>query len=108
MKKESEKKKSSLNIIKINFILLLVFMFLNNCDYFSTYLSILEGWVEINPVVRFMLDFPLLFFVWKIFVLPLIVWWFVYESESEKVMWSLVFVNLVYLVVVWGNLRVIF
>ena len=108
MKKESEKKKNTLSVIKINFILLLVFMFLNNCDYFSTYLSIWDWGIEINPVIRFMFEFPLLFFVWKIILLPLVVWWFVYESRSKKVMWCLGFVDLVYLVAILGNLRVVF
>ena len=107
MKTENEKK-SYFSIIRINFILLIVFIFLNNCDYFSTYLSILDWGVEVNPIVRFMLDFPLLFFIWKILILPLIVWLVVYGSGSKKVMWNLVFVDLVYLVVVLENLRVVF
>jgi len=55
-----------------------------------------------------MLDLPLLFFLWKILVLPMVVWYIGYESESRKVMWCLVGVDFVYLLVVWGNLRVIF
>lgn len=101
-------KKSYWSIVKINFILLLVFIWLNNLDYFSTYLSIAENWIEINPVVIFMLNFPLLFFIWKIIILPGIVWCFVYESESRKIMLNMVFVNLIYLWVVWWNLKVVF
>ena len=77
-------------------------------DYFSTYFSILDWWIEINPVVIFMLEYPLIFFLWKILLLPMIVWYIAYESESKKIMWSMVGVNLVYLGVVCGNLRVVF
>jgi len=55
-----------------------------------------------------MLEYPLIFFLWKILLLPMIVWYIAYESESKKIMWSLVGVNLVYLGVVCGNLRVVF
>lgn len=101
-------KKSYWSIVRINFILLLIFTLLNDMDYFSTYFSILDWWIEINPVVIFMLEYPLIFFLWKILLLPMIVWHIAYESESKKVMWSMVVVNLVYLWVVWGNLRVVF
>jgi hypothetical protein len=43
-----------------------------------------------------MLVYPLLFFIWKIFVLPWFVWWFVYGSESRNVMWVLGFIDLIY------------
>ena len=101
-------KKSYWSIVRINFILLLIFTLLNDMDYFSTYFSILDWWIEINPVVIFMLEYPLIFFLWKILLLPMIVWYIAYESESKKIMWSLVGVNLVYLGVVCGNLRVVF
>jgi len=107
MKTEVCEKESYFNIVRINFILLLIFVLINNMDYFSTYLSIIEWWVEINPVVRFMLEIPLVFFVYKILLLPAIIWYFVYGSDSRKVMWSLVWVNFVYFVVVCGNLRVV-
>ena len=77
-------------------------------DYFSTYFSILDWWIEINPVVIFMLEYPLIFFLWKILLLPMIVWYIAYESDSKKIMWGLVAVNLVYLWVFCGNLRVVF
>ncbi len=109
MKKEICKKtKNYFSIARINFLLLIVFTILNQLDYFSTYLSLLCWGIEINPVVRFMLDIPLLFFVWKILVFPLIVWKFVYESESKWVIWGLIGVDLVYLGVFWWNLRVVF
>jgi len=109
MKKEIYKKtKNKFSIARINFLLLIVFMILNQLDYFSTYLSIFSWWVEVNPFVKFMLDIPLLFFMWKILIFPWIVWRFLYGSDSEKVMWWLVGVDLVYLGVVWGNLGVIF
>jgi len=108
MKTEVCEKESFRSIVRINFILLLMFLWLNDMDYFSTYLAISEWNIEINPVIIFMLDFPLIFFIWKIIILPCIVWWFVYENESKRVMWSIVWVNLVYLLVVWGNLRVVF
>jgi len=76
-------------------------------DYFSTYLSISEWNIEINPVIIFMLNFPLLFFIYKIILLPMVVWCFAYESDSKRIMWSLVWIDLVYLLVVWGNLRVV-
>lgn len=101
-------KKIYWSIVRINFVLLLIFTCLNDLDYFSTYLSIAENWIEINPVIQFMLEFPLMFFIWKIIVFPMIIWRIVYESESKKVMWCMIGVNLVYLVVVWGNFRVVF
>jgi hypothetical protein len=108
MKTEIWEKENFFSIVRINFILLLFFTWINNLDYFSTYLSIANWGVEINPVIQFMLWSHLLFFVYKILVLPCIVWYFVYESESRKVMWNLVWIDLVYLIVVWGNLRVVF
>jgi len=54
-----------------------------------------------------MLGSHLLFFVYKILVLPAFVWYFGYGSGSRKVIWSLVGINFVYFVVVWGNFRVV-
>ena len=108
MKTKIWEKENFFSIVRINFILLLFFTWINNLDYFSTYLSIASWWVEINPVIQFMLWSHLLFFVYKIFILPGIVWYFVYESDSRKVMWSLVWIDLVYFLVVCGNLRVVF
>ena len=108
MKTEIWEKENFFSIVRINFILLAIFTLVNNLDYFSTYLSIASWWVEINPVIQFMLWSHLLFFIYKIFLLPTIVWYFAYESESKKVMWSLAWIDLIYLLVVWGNLRVVF
>jgi len=55
-----------------------------------------------------MLDIPLLLFVWKIFILSWFVWWIVYKSDSKRVMWSMIVVNLIYLLGVWGNFGVTF
>ena len=106
--KTENKKESFFSIVRINFILLLIFTLVNNLDYFSTYLSIANWGIEINPVIQFMLWSHLLFFIYKILILPCIVWYFAYESESKKVMWSLVGIDLVYILVVWGNFRVVF
>lgn len=106
--KTEKKKKTYFSIARINFLLLLVFTLINNMDYFSTYLSLIDWGIEINPIVRFLLEFPLIFFLWKILILPTIVWYIVYESESKKVIWSMVWVNLFYLIAVVGNLSVVF
>ena len=108
MKTEIWEKKNIFRIENINFILLVIFTLANNMDYFSTYLSILDWGIEVNPIVVIMLEYPLVFFIWKILVLPLIIWYFAYDSESKKVMWSLVGIDLVYILVVWGNFRVVF
>ncbi len=79
-------KKSYWGIVRINFILLLIFTWLNDMDYLSTYLSLADWWIEINPVVQFMLQSHLFFFIFKIIILPMIVWYIAYESESKKVM----------------------
>jgi len=107
MKTEVCEKESFFSIVRINFILLAVFTLVNNMDYISTYLSIANWGTEINPIINFMLWSHLLFFIYKIFLLPMFVWYFAYESESKKVMWTLVGIDLVYLLVVWGNLRVV-
>jgi len=108
MKTEIWEEENFFSIVRINFILLLIFIWLNNLDYFSTILSIWVWWIEINPVIRFMLDIPLLLFVWKIFILSWFVWWIVYKSDSKRVMWSMIVVNLIYLLGVWGNFGVTF
>lgn len=106
--KTEKKKKNYFSIARINFLLLLVFTLLNDMDYFSTYLSILDWGIEINPVVKIMLEIPLIFFLWKILILPTIVWYIVYESENKKIMRSMILVNLFYLIAVIGNCRVLF
>lgn len=101
------KKKDKTSIARINFLLVLLFLMLNDLDYFSTYLSILNWWIEVNPIINFMLNFPILFFIWKIVLLPFFVWFVGYENESKSFLWCLVGVNLVYFGVVWGNFGVV-
>ena len=107
MKKENQEE-IFFNLERINIFLLLIFVMLNDFDYLSTYMSIIDWWIEINPIIKIMLEFPLIFFVWKILILPTIVWYIVYESYSKKIMWSMIWVNLIYFVAVWGNFRVVF
>ncbi|MDD3145474.1 MAG: DUF5658 family protein [Candidatus Gracilibacteria bacterium] len=96
------------SIKKINFVLLILFTCLNDLDYFSTILSLLSGGIEINPIAGFILQSHMIFFLYKIIILPMIVWYMIYESNSKKVMWIMIGVNLIYLLAVWGNLRVVF
>ena len=108
MKNKKKNKNNDNKLEKINFILFLLFMILNDLDYFSTYLSILNWWIEINPFILIMLDYPLLFFIFKIFLIPIIVYYLINNNIKKSTTWILIIINTIYLITVIWNLKIVF
>jgi len=106
MKKESKSNDDKLE--KTNYFLVIIFIILNNLDYFSTYLSIIWWWIEINPVIIFMLNYPWLFFIWKIFFIPLFVYYIVIKNIKKSITWTLIIINIIYLLTVIWNFKIAF
>ncbi len=108
MKNKKKNKNYDITLEKINFVLFLLFMILNDLDYFSTYLSIISWWIEINPVILIMLDYPFLFFIVKIFFIPIALYYLIIKNINKFTTWSLIIINTIYLFTVIWNFKIVF